>query len=75
MERGGAEERRTLAFRDYLRSDPAAAREYETLKRALAARLPSAETESQEQYAAAKTAFVERIVALALADGGGSPAD
>src|SRR5215212_8890272 len=37
VEAGGEEERRTLAFRDRLRSDARAAREYEALKLQLAA--------------------------------------
>lgn len=71
VERGGIEERRTLAFRDYLRSHPGVAREYEDLKRAIAARMPTAEPESHERYAGEKTAFVERVVALALDAAGG----
>ena len=63
---GGDEERRTLAFRDYLRAHPAAAREYEWLKRDLAAAHGGSDTDSREAYARAKSAFVERIVALAL---------
>ena len=69
VERGGREERRTLAFRDYLRSHPAVGREYEELKRVTAAQLAAAGSQSQEQYAIAKTEFVERVVALAIAEG------
>jgi GrpB-like predicted nucleotidyltransferase (UPF0157 family) len=66
VERGGGEERRTLAFRDYLRDNPNAAREYERLKYDLADRHSGASPDSREAYADAKTSFVERIVALAL---------
>jgi GrpB-like predicted nucleotidyltransferase (UPF0157 family) len=63
---GSEEERRTLAFRDYLRDHADAAREYEQLKRALAAQLVGADAESRESYARAKTDLVERLVAEAL---------
>jgi GrpB-like predicted nucleotidyltransferase (UPF0157 family) len=66
VERGGREERRTLAFCDSLRDHPDAAREYEALKRASAAQALSADPASLERYAAAKTDFVEHVVALAL---------
>src|SRR5262249_35522054 len=69
VEAGGEEERRTLAFRDHLRENPAAAREYETLKRGLAAAHGGANVETREAYATAKSAFIERIIALALATG------
>jgi GrpB-like predicted nucleotidyltransferase (UPF0157 family) len=59
---GGDEERRTLAFRDYLRAHPEAAREYEALKRQLAARHPGDDFSSRQAYAEAKTAFVQRIL-------------
>ena len=65
VQAGGLEERRTLAFRDYLREHADAAREYEALKRTIAGRL-SADAASREAYASAKTDFVERIVAAAL---------
>jgi GrpB-like predicted nucleotidyltransferase (UPF0157 family)/ubiquinone/menaquinone biosynthesis C-methylase UbiE len=61
------EERRTLAFRDYLRHDADAAREYETLKRELAARFGGASSESRDAYAEAKGPFVKAIVERALA--------
>ena len=67
--RGGREERRTLAFRDYLRDHPDAAREYEDLKRAVAAHVVTVDPESQERYAEAKTEFIERVVAVAVANG------
>jgi len=66
VEAGGDEERRTLAFRDYLRAHTDAAREYEALKRQLAIRHRGLDASSREAYAIAKTAFVERVLALAL---------
>ena len=66
---GGAEERRTLAFRDYLREHGDVAREYEALKRQLAARFNAAESSSSEAYASAKGEFIERVVKVALAAG------
>jgi len=69
VERGGREERRTLAFRDYLRDHPDAARQYEDLKRRVAAEVLADNPPSRERYAAAKTDFVERVVALAVAGG------
>jgi GrpB-like predicted nucleotidyltransferase (UPF0157 family) len=68
VERGGREERRTLAFRDYLRDHAVMAREYEALKRAIAQRVGT-DNEAQDRYAVAKTEFVERVVALAMARG------
>jgi GrpB-like predicted nucleotidyltransferase (UPF0157 family) len=71
VEHGGLEERRTLAFRDYLRDHDAAAREYEGIKIELARRHGGINHESREAYARAKSAFIERIVALALESGYG----
>ena len=68
-ERGGREERRTLAFRDYLRVRPDTAREYENLKRSVAARFAASDPESREGYACEKSDFIERVVALALRSG------
>jgi GrpB-like predicted nucleotidyltransferase (UPF0157 family) len=69
VQAGGAEERRTLAFRDYLREHSAAAREYEQLKQQLALQFAAADRESREAYARAKTDFIERIIATALSNG------
>lgn len=69
VEAGGAEERRTLAFRDYLREHSGAAREYEHLKQDLARQFSAHTAESREAYARAKTDFIERIVAIALSSG------
>jgi len=69
VQNGGAEERRTLAFRDYLREHGEVAREYEQLKRDLATQLAPSDRESREAYARAKTHFIDRIVAIALSSG------
>ena len=69
VQRGGAEERRTLAFRDYLRDHSAVARDYERLKHGLATELAAINPETREAYARAKTDFIERIVAVALMSG------
>lgn len=66
VESGGAEERRTLAFRDYLRDHEDVAREYERLKRDLAGLSVASSAESREAYARAKTDFIERVVSAAL---------
>ena len=67
--RGGAEERRTLAFRDYLRDHAVVAGEYERLKENLAKQFAAADTDSRETYARGKTDFIDRVVAMALGSG------
>jgi GrpB-like predicted nucleotidyltransferase (UPF0157 family) len=69
VQAGAIEELRTLAFRDYLREHPGVSREYEALKRDLAARSVATDPESREEYARGKSDFVERVVATALAAG------
>ena len=69
VERGGREERRTLAFRDYLREDPDVSRDYEDVKRTVAAQIVAADPDSRERYAVAKTDFIERVVGLAVTAG------
>jgi GrpB-like predicted nucleotidyltransferase (UPF0157 family) len=69
VERGGQEERRTLAFRDYLRDHAQTAREYERLKQVIAAQVVGRDSDSREEYARRKTDFIEKIVALALRNG------
>jgi GrpB-like predicted nucleotidyltransferase (UPF0157 family) len=69
VERGGAEERRTLAFCGYLRDHAGVAQEYEQLKHRLARELTATTDESREAYARAKTEFIERVVASALKSG------
>jgi GrpB-like predicted nucleotidyltransferase (UPF0157 family) len=51
---------RLLAFRDYLRAHPESAAAYDELKRQLAVRF------SKEEYTAAKSPFIESVLALAL---------
>lgn len=50
-----------LAFRDHLKQNPDAAREYERLKRTLAERFPT----DRESYTKGKVAFIESILAAA----------
>ena len=66
---GGAEERRTLAFRDYLRDHADVMREYAALKRQLALQYAATDHTAREAYADAKTEFIERVIQLALAAG------
>jgi GrpB-like predicted nucleotidyltransferase (UPF0157 family) len=66
---GGAEERATLAFRDYLREHPETVRAYETLKRGLAPRYAATTFASRQAYADAKTEFVSAVTTRALAEG------
>jgi GrpB-like predicted nucleotidyltransferase (UPF0157 family) len=60
FEIGGDEWRRHLHFRDHLRSNPASARAYETLKRELAI----AHANDREAYTDAKSDFVRAVLAL-----------
>jgi GrpB-like predicted nucleotidyltransferase (UPF0157 family) len=54
-----------LLFRDYLRSNPETAREYETLKRELAARF----LQDKERYTDAKGPYIRSIVRRARDEG------
>jgi len=69
VQAGGHEERRTLAFRDYLREHGATAREYADLKRRLAPHYSAIEFSSRQAFAAAKTTFITRVIARALSEG------
>jgi len=69
VEAGGEEERRTLTFRDYLREHRRAADEYEQLKRQLMIEIRPRDAAARETYAERKSAFVERILALARSAG------
>ena len=69
VQSGGDEERRTLAFRDFLREHGDTAREDAALKTRLAAQADAADPSSREAYANAKHDFVERVVRIALAEG------
>ena len=65
-ESGGNEERRHLAFRDYLRDHRKMAMEYAVEKQRLATRFSSSTSESRNAYADAKSSFIEPIVRRAL---------
>jgi GrpB-like predicted nucleotidyltransferase (UPF0157 family) len=69
VQHGGAEERRTLAFRDYLRDHEDVLREYAALKQQLAPRFAATDRAAREAYADAKSEFIERIIQRALAAG------
>jgi GrpB-like predicted nucleotidyltransferase (UPF0157 family) len=66
---GGQEERRTLAFRDFLREHCDIATEYVALKKRFAALTDATDASSREAYASAKREFIDRIVQIALAAG------
>jgi GrpB-like predicted nucleotidyltransferase (UPF0157 family) len=66
---GGGEERRTLAFRDYLRDHADVMRDYAALKQRLAPQYAAAAKVAREAYADAKSEFIERVIQLALAAG------
>ena len=69
VQSGGHEERRTLAFRDFLREHSDVAREYAALKKHLATSVNGADASSREAYANAKGDFIDRVVQIALAAG------
>jgi GrpB-like predicted nucleotidyltransferase (UPF0157 family) len=56
--------REQVAFREYLRSNPEVAGEYERLKRELADRFP----DDRDAYTERKSEFVERVLARAMDD-------
>jgi GrpB-like predicted nucleotidyltransferase (UPF0157 family) len=68
-EAGGSEERRNLAFRDFLREDPEEAAAYADEKLRLAGEFSSSSFESRNAYAEAKSIFIEPIIERALALG------
>jgi len=63
---GSDDERRTLAFRDYLRRHPETAAEYAALKHRLSALHEGTSFASREAYTAGKAEFVIRVTAMAL---------
>lgn len=69
MQAGGQEERRTLAFRDFLREHHDVASEYAVLKKRLAASINAEDASCREAYAQAKSDFIEGIVQKALMAG------
>lgn len=67
VEAGGEEERRTLAFRDYLRAHVEVAREYVALKEKLADQFDGDSLLSREAYADAKSEFIASVLRRPLA--------
>jgi len=66
---GGEQERKHLAFRDYLRSHPQQAADYLALKNRLAGVHLGRDDDERERYSLAKTDFVEATIQLAYAKG------
>jgi len=66
---GEEQERRHLAFRDYLRIHPGVAAEYVELKRGLAAANDGTTLESRENYSLSKSPFVASVLERALSGG------
>jgi GrpB-like predicted nucleotidyltransferase (UPF0157 family) len=66
---GGEEERRTLAFRDFLGEHDDVVREYATLKKQLAATIDAGDAAAREAYANSKTQFIQRVVQIAISAG------
>jgi GrpB-like predicted nucleotidyltransferase (UPF0157 family) len=62
VEAGGEEERRTLAFRDYLRDHVDVAREYQALKEKLADQFDGDSLLSRQAYADAKSEFIASVL-------------
>ena len=69
VQHGGDEERRTLAFRDYLRDHADVMHAYAALKHQLARHYAAADKAAREAFADAKTEFIEHVIQLALAAG------
>jgi GrpB-like predicted nucleotidyltransferase (UPF0157 family) len=68
-EAGGEQEWKHLAFRDYLRAHPRAAREYEALKRELARAHDEMTLEATQAYSLSKSEFVAGVLRAAKAGG------
>lgn len=68
-EAGGEQERRHLAFRDFLRRHGDTAGEYVVLKRTLAQQHRGATREERERYSLAKGDFIEAVLLRAYAEG------
>jgi len=64
---GGEQERKHLAFRNYLRAHPQTARAYEALKRELARTHDGATPRAMEAYSLAKCEFVVNVLRAAEA--------
>jgi len=69
VQAGGDEERKTLAFRDYLREHSDVADQYLALKMKLAAATNADDAAEREAYANAKSEFIDGVVRLALSQG------
>jgi GrpB-like predicted nucleotidyltransferase (UPF0157 family) len=68
-EAGGEQEWKHLAFRDYLRAHPQAAREYAALKRELARAHDEMTLDATQAYSLSKSEFVAGVLRAARAGG------